>query len=128
VDPGQERTRLWFRPGDVIGWYRSAHESHGGVVDPHPVPLSDRRAPGLRVSRNNPVVSEKSGLRQVLLWPKIWFKTNLVVHGRDEPLTRAEIALRSFDRSVTKQELDLLQFSSSGMAQAGTRAAEVMRG
>ena len=37
-------------------------------------------------------------------------------------------ALRSFDRSVTEQELDLLQFSSSSMAQAGTRAAEVMRG
>jgi hypothetical protein len=71
---------------------------------------------------------EKSGYRQVRLWPKIWLKTNLVVHGRNEPLTRAEIALRGFDRSVTEQELDLLQFSSSSMAQAGTRTAQVMRG
>jgi hypothetical protein len=70
----------------------------------------------------------KSGYRQVRLWPKIWLKTNLVVHGRNEPLTRAEIALRGFDRSVTEQELDLLQFSSSSMAQAGTRTAQVMRG
>ena len=31
--------------------------------------------------------------------------------GRDEPLTRAEIALRGFDRSATEQELGLLQFS-----------------
>lgn len=78
-------------------------------------------------SATYPFMPAKSGLRQVRLWPKVWLKTNLVVHGRYEPLTRAEIALRGFNRSVTEQELDLLQFSSSSMAQAGTRAAEVMR-
>ncbi len=43
-----------------------------------------------------------------------------IVHGRDKPLTKSqEIALRnSFDRPVTEQELDLLQFSSSSVAQA----------
>ena len=82
--------------------------------------------PSSIVSLDN--VPEKSDYRQVRLWPKIGLKTNLVVHGRDERLTRAEIALRGFDRSVAEQELDLLQFSSSSMAQAGARAAEVMRG
>ena len=27
-----------YGSGPVIGWYRNAHESHGGVVGPPPVP------------------------------------------------------------------------------------------
>jgi hypothetical protein len=37
----------------------------------------------------------------------------IVLHGVHDPLPGAKIALRGFDRSVPKQELDLLKLATS---------------
>ena len=44
-----------------------------------------------------------------------------------EALFAAKILLRGFDRDVSQEKLDLLEFTASLMAQASTGSAQVVR-
>jgi hypothetical protein len=74
-------------------------------------------APG-GVDRRQPFQSQRSGCG---------LDTDLVVHGRRNPLSATEITLCRLDRHVPEEELDLLQFASSGAAESGTSPAKVVR-
>jgi hypothetical protein len=54
------------------------------------------------------------------------FKSELVIDGVPELLLAAEIRLRSLNRHMAKQELDLLQLSSRHVAEPRARAPEIM--
>jgi hypothetical protein len=55
------------------------------------------------------------------------FDADVVVHGSVDPLLTAEITLCYLHRNVSEKELDLVQFSASGMAQLRARATQIMR-
>ena len=75
-----------------------------------------------------PMAPRKSVLSARPLWTaRIWFEADLVVHRGGKSLSRAEITFCRFDRSVSKQELNLLQFSTGCVTQPSAGAAKVMR-
>lgn len=47
----------------------------------------------------------------------LWFDANVIVHGSADPLLTAEITFGCLHGHVSKQKLDLVQFSSGRMAQ-----------
>lgn len=49
--------------------------------------------------------------------PSLRFDADAIVYGSADPLLAAEVAFGSLHRNMSKQELDLVQFSSGGMAQ-----------
>ena len=53
--------------------------------------------------------------------------SDLVVHGRSDPLGTAEITLCRLHRNVPQEELDLFQFAARGAAESGTGPAKVVR-
>lgn len=57
----------------------------------------------------------------------IWLNPDGIVDGVSKALLAAEVPLGSLNAYVPEQELNLLQFATGFVAQAGARAAEVMR-
>ena len=55
------------------------------------------------------------------------FDADVVVHGSVDPLLTTEITFGCLHRNVSEKELDLIQFSASGMAQLRARATKIMR-
>jgi hypothetical protein len=53
-------------------------------------------------------------------------KAQIVVHGNDDLLVGAQIALGGLNRRVTEQELDLLQIATALPAQLGAGTTQVM--
>jgi hypothetical protein len=51
-----------------------------------------------------------------------------IVHGAAEILFASNVALGGLDRGVAEKKLDLSQLATSGVAQAGARPPQVMRG
>ncbi len=52
---------------------------------------------------------------------------DFVIDGSSNPLFATEISFGCLNRNVTEQELDLLQFTSGGVAKPCTGSAEVVR-
>src|SRR4051794_30856350 len=55
-------------------------------------------------------------------------KAHGVVDGAPEFLLAAQVPLGRLDRDVSKQELNLIEFPASELAQPSTRAPEIVRG
>src|SRR3954454_18750754 len=55
------------------------------------------------------------------------FKTEFVIDCVSDLLLTAEILLGGLDGNMTEKELDLLQLSSSHMAELGARTPKIMR-
>jgi hypothetical protein len=51
----------------------------------------------------------------------------MVVDGRGNPLSAAEVALSSLHRDMTQQKLNLLQLAPSGPTEASATPPEIMR-
>src|SRR5258708_1312506 len=51
-----------------------------------------------------------------------------IVHSSAEILFASDIAFGGLDGCVSQKKLDLLQFSTGGVAQARTRPTQIMRG
>jgi len=56
-----------------------------------------------------------------------WFYSDSVVDGILNPLFATKISFGALNRNMTKQKLDLLQFSSGGVAKSCTGSAEIVR-
>ena len=59
--------------------------------------------------------------------PRLRFDADVVVHGFANPLLAAKIALGRLHGDMSEKELDLLQFSTRGVAQLRARTPEIMR-
>ena len=68
--------------------------------------------------KSPPRSQQSSGIR---------FNSHSVVHGGPKLLLASEVTLRRLNGYVAKQKPDLVEFSTSKVAQAGARAAEIMR-
>jgi hypothetical protein len=75
--------------------------------------------PAVRLLPRSPV-----GGREV---PSGFRQKNAVVYRLSQFLLAPEVALRRLNRDMPEQELDLFQFSSGEMTQAGAGPAKVMR-
>jgi len=58
----------------------------------------------------------------------LWFDTDVIVHGSADPLLTAEITFCRLRGRVSKQELNLVRFSSGGIAQLRAPAPQIMWG
>ena len=65
--------------------------------------------------------------RTGLLWVDIHFEVEEVVDWMPEILFTAEIAFGSQNRRVSQQELNLLQFSTIGVAEFRTSSTQIVR-
>ena len=54
------------------------------------------------------------------------FKPDGIVHRILKALLAAQVALSSFDGNVSEKKLDLFEFASCLMTQAGTRSAQIV--
>ena len=52
---------------------------------------------------------------------------DLVIHGTLNPLFATEISFGCLNRNVTKQKLNLFEFTSGSLAKPSTSSTEVMR-
>ena len=57
----------------------------------------------------------------------VWLQANSIIDGIAKPLLTAQVAFCRLDRNVSQQELNLLQFTASLMAQTGACASEIVR-
>ena len=56
-----------------------------------------------------------------------WLYSDFVVDGTLNPLFATEISFGCLNRNVTKQQLDLLQFASGGLAKPCTGSPKIVR-
>src|SRR6266481_1582348 len=57
---------------------------------------------------------------------RLWLDSNPIINRLSEPLLASQIFLGRLYRYMTKQELDLLQFTSRIMTEPGTRSSKIM--
>jgi hypothetical protein len=71
-------------------------------------------------------MSEESASRACSEQPYLRFDADAIIKGSTDPLLAAEITFGCLDY-LSEEELNLVQFSPSGMARLGARATEIMR-
>jgi len=118
VFPVRKRAKPLKMSFEIMRLSTSRHDTVRQLLDGRPLRNHRSLPPGRKVGFSS------------LFWNcsilRCRLDTDAIVDCVTNSLLATEIFLSRLDRNMSKQKLDLLQFAASNVAQARTRAAEIM--